>query len=68
MRYPYVYNINTHTLHIEGFCHNTWQGMRYGKNYKLFSSEEEVLEFDGRAVGVCKLCQRKRDTFINANK
>ena len=65
MKYPYVYNRNTHTLHIEGFCFHTKQGMVYSENYKRFSFEEEVFEYDGRAVGMCKLCMKKRDEIMN---
>ncbi|MBO4940263.1 MAG: hypothetical protein J6D30_04510 [Clostridia bacterium] len=58
---PYIYNIKTHTLHIEGFCHLTHPNMHYGDSYKAFSTEDEVIAFDGRAVSLCKLCQKERD-------
>lgn len=58
---PYIYNIKTHTLHIEGFCTHTFKGMHYGNDYKSFKTEDEVIAFDGRAVGMCKLCQIERD-------
>lgn len=64
---PYVYNIKTHTLHIEGFCTYTFKGMHYGDDYKLFKTEDEAIAFDGRAVGMCKLCQAERDRRILKN-
>ena len=62
MAEKYVYNLKRHTLHIEGYCHNAREGMSYDKTlYKCFSTEDEALAYDGRAVGLCKLCQRKRE-------
>ena len=60
----YIYNIKTHTLHIEGFCRHTFEGMHYGETYKVFKTEDEAIAFDGRAVSMCKLCQAKRDKKI----
>ena len=68
MKKPYVYNLNTHTLHIEGFCHITSKGIHYGTDYKCFESEDEVLAFDGRTVGMCKVCMKKRDDMIKGGK
>jgi len=64
MKKPYVYNVKTHTLHIEGFCHFTSEGMHYDENYKCFQSEDEAVAFDGRTVSMCKLCMKKRDDMI----
>lgn len=52
----YIYNLNTHCLHIEGFCPHS-----HPTNGKRFDTEKEALAFDGRAVGVCKICQKKRE-------
>ena len=60
----YIYNLNTHTLHIEGFCPQTFAGMHLGKEHKSFITEDEAIAFDGRAVGMCKNCQRKREEII----
>lgn len=65
---PYIYNMKTHTLHIEGFCAHTFKGMHYGKIYKIFKTEDEAIAFDGRAVSMCKLCQAKRDKKILNSK
>lgn len=62
---PYIYNSRTHTLHIEGFCPYTFPGMHYGEAHKRFASEDEAVAFDGRAVSMCKKCQKKRDQMIN---
>lgn len=60
----YIYNMKTHTLHIEGFCRHTFKGMHYGETYKAFKTEDEAIAFDGRAVSMCKLCLAKRDKKI----
>ena len=68
MSKPYIYNVNTHTLHIEGFCYHTYVGMHYGDNYKCFATEDDAVAFDRRAVSMCKLCSKKRDLNINIRK
>ena len=68
MKKPYIYNTKTHTLHIEGFCHNTFEGMHYSENFKCFASEDEVMAFDGRSVSMCKLCSKKRESIIKSKK
>ena len=65
---PYIYNIKTHTLHIEGFCHLTRPNMQYGDSYKAFFTEDEAIAFDGRAVSLCKLCQKERDKRMLQNQ
>lgn len=59
MGYSYRYNKKTHTLHIYGYC-------PYSDNpgYMKFKTEDEALAFDGRAVSMCKNCQRKRDKEV----
>ena len=64
MKKLYVYNLKTHTLHIEGLCPHTHEGMPYGDGYKCFESEDDALAFDGRTVSMCKLCMKKRDEII----
>jgi len=68
LKKPYIYNLKSHTLHIEGFCSHTFKGMNYGNDYKCFGSEDEALSFDGRTVGMCKLCMKKRDDIIKMQK
>lgn len=57
----YIYNPRTKTLHIENYCHVTANGY-WG--YLSFESEAEALAYDGRAVGLCKLCEKKRDQLM----
>lgn len=57
MAVKYIYNPKTHTLHIKGYCHHTAYGYA---GYLVFNSEAEALAYDGRAVGMCKLCEKKR--------
>ena len=54
----FLYNEKTHTLHIKGYCCHT-KGVFTG--LIPFSSEDEALAYDGRAVGMCKICQKKRE-------
>ena len=68
MKKPYVYNLKTHTLHIEGYCCHTFEGMNYGNDYKCFESEDAAVIYDGRSVSMCKLCLRKRENIIKSNK
>ena len=68
VKLPYVYNLKTHTLHIEGFCHHTFEGMHYGEDYKCFPSEEAAVAYDQRSVSMCKLCMRKRENIIKKQK
>ncbi len=53
----FLYNKRTHTLHIEGYC----QYASRNSGYKVFKSEDDALAYDGRAVGMCKRCQKKRE-------
>ena len=56
MEKKYLYNKQTHTLHIKGYCHHV-KGVN---NYTPFLSEDEAKAFDCRA-SMCKLCQKERD-------
>ena len=55
----YLYNTKTGKLHIKGFCIHT-KGSSTG--FKEFKSESEALAYDGRAVGMCKHCEKARDS------
>lgn len=54
----YLYNTKTGKLHIKGYCCHTKGNC---KEYKEFDTESEALAYDGRAVGLCKICERKRE-------
>ena len=56
MEKKYLYNKQSHTLHIRGFC----QFAKGKTNYISFGSEDEAKSFDGRA-SMCKFCQKERD-------
>ena len=64
----YIYNLKTHTLHIEGYCRCTFKGMHYGDNYKRFYTEDDAIAYDGRSVSMCKNCQKKRDRLVMDQK
>ena len=57
MKDTFLYNAKAHTLHIKGYCRFT----KGHTDYLPFSTEDEALAYDGRAVGMCKLCSKKRD-------
>lgn len=56
MEKKYLYNKQSHTLHIKGFC----QYSKGKTDYIPFDSEDEARSFDGRA-SLCKFCQKERD-------
>lgn len=60
----YIYNIRTNKLHIEGYCVHS----KNSNETKKFNSEDEALAFDGRAVSMCKICQRKKDNEMRERK
>lgn len=53
----FLYNTKTDTLHIEGYCRHANPRM----GYMRFFSEDEALAYDGRAVKLCKICQKARE-------
>ena len=60
MQKKFVYNTKTCRLHIVGYCPHA-KGV--GDNLIYFDTEDEALAYDGRAVGLCKLCQKKREAM-----
>ena len=54
----FLYNTKTHRLHIKGYCQHTNSPYT---GFLQFNSEDEALAYDGRAVGMCKICQKKRE-------
>lgn len=54
----YLYNEKTGKLHIKGFCPHS-KGK--SSDYKVFNTESEALAYDGRAVGLCKICEKQRE-------
>ena len=61
----YLYNPKKHTLHIKGYC---FHAKGQCTDYIAFDTENESLAYDGRAVSLCKLCQKKRDQIIKEKK
>lgn len=59
MEKKYFYNERTHKLHIYGFCRVS---NSLPDHTHFFSSYDEALAYDGRAVGLCKNCQKKENT------
>ena len=58
MKEVFLLNTKTHRLHIKGYCQHT-KGLY--TDFIQFNSEDEALAFDGRALGLCKICQKKRE-------
>ena len=65
MKELFLYNTKTCTLHIKGNCQYTKGACT---EYMPFNSENEALAYDGRAVGMCKLCQKKREKILEEKK
>lgn len=61
----YFYNERTHRLHIEGYCKDS---KILPFHVRFFESEDEALAFDGRAVGMCKICQKKKEKLLGERK
>lgn len=53
----YLYNRKRNKLHIMGYCPNS----KFAVDALIFDSEDDALAYDGRAVSMCKFCQRKRE-------
>ena len=64
MKDTFLYNAKSHTLHIKGYCHIT-----KGKTYYIpFETEDEALAYDGRAVGLCRICLKEREKRMENKK
>ena len=63
MERKYFYNLNTHRLHIFGYCR---ESNSVPFNTKYFATYDDALAYDGRAVGLCKNCQRKENRMKEA--
>ena len=59
MKEKFLYNPKRNTLHIKGYCVHTKN--EYPDYYISFNTENEAIAYDGRAVSVCKICQKKRE-------
>jgi len=60
----YFYNNRTHKLHINGYCR---ESKRLPYDTVFFNTYDEALAYDARAVGLCKLCQKK-EASLNKTK
>ena len=54
----YFYNVDTGTLHMEGYCQH---GNSNLSHVKAFKTEKEAFEFAGQKIHWCKICQKKRE-------
>lgn len=60
----FLYNEKTHRLHIKGYCCH----VKGKTGFLEFDSEDKALAYDGRAVGMCKLCQKERERRMRGVK
>ena len=65
MAAKFLYNPKRHTLHIKGYCQFTKSSCN---EYIQFDTENEALAHDGRSVGWCKLCLKKREQKMEEEK
>lgn len=54
----YFYNLNTGTLHIEGYCPHSKTHPTHIKN---FDTEKDAYAFAGQKIFLCEICRKKRD-------
>ncbi len=59
MKKLYLYNNNTNTLHINGMCRNAT-----GVDMIGFSSENDAVKSNGRALKMCIVCMGKREEIL----
>lgn len=60
MKEQFIYNKKTCKLHIVGYCKYVSDKVKL-PYYEYFNTEDEALAYGGRALGVCKVCQKKRE-------
>ena len=61
MKGNYYLNEKTGKYHIKGYCQFT-KGINI--DYKVFSTEDEVLAYGGNSVCICKICNNEREKKI----
>lgn len=60
MKERFIYNKKTCKLHIAGNCKYVSDKVKLSE-YEYFDTENEALAYGGRALGMCKVCQKKRE-------
>jgi len=58
MKGRFLYNSKTNKLHIRDHCTHSKGDC---PKYIFFETEDEALAYGGRAVGMCKICQKERE-------
>ena len=59
MKKLYLYNTNTHTLHINNFCKDA-----KGVGLIEFDSENSAIKYYGRSLRMCEKCTEKREEIL----
>ncbi|MDE7379669.1 MAG: hypothetical protein K2N14_01330 [Clostridia bacterium] len=60
MKEKFIYNKKTCKLHIAGYCTYVTDKFKIS-DYEYFDTEDEALAYGGRALGMCKVCHKKRE-------
>ncbi len=60
----YIYNPKTRCLHIEDCCHHIFTN----EQHLVFENEDGAYEKFGRAVRICRTCQKNRDKELRGEK
>lgn len=58
MNLQYIYNENTGTLHIKGFCYQAKETLVH---FRVFQTEKEAYDYAGQQIKPCKDCQKKKE-------
>ena len=62
MKEKFIYNKKTCKLHIAGYCKYVADKVKL-PDYEYFDSEDDALAYGGRALGMCRVCQKKRENI-----
>jgi len=65
MEKKYMWNQETGTLHIVGYCCHT-KGHHSDKLY--FDTEQEAYNFAGRKIKPCSICEKVKEKIIKETK
>lgn len=59
----YIYNVGSHTLHIRNFCTYA-HGSSESYGIKIFDTENDAVQSEGRGLRMCESCMKKRDEIL----
>ena len=62
----YILNTKTSKLHIAGYC--CYISGYSTPNYKIFNSENDARKDGGNSIGMCKICNNKREEKLKESE